>query len=124
MLAGIKFDYSLLVGNGLDLVARRDAHDDAFKGFFVQRKPIGHSAAAGAFEVLGGQLPGGVGILDFDHVVHFQAEGRDVDFPAVDADVTVVDDLAGREGATRRRRPRARGPKSAVRRSFRTTQPT
>src|SRR5438105_4161801 len=73
VLAGIKFYDGLLVGDGLNLVARWDARDDAFKGLFVQRKPIGDGPAGGHLQVLGGQLAGSVGILDFDEVVHFEA---------------------------------------------------
>ena len=58
---------------------------DALEGFLVQRQPIRHGAAGGGFQVPGGQLAGDVGVLDFDHVVHLQGVGGDVDLAAVDA---------------------------------------
>ena len=36
VLPGIKFNDGLLVGDGLDFIAGRDAHHDAFEGLFVQ----------------------------------------------------------------------------------------
>lgn len=35
-LPGIKFDDSLFISDGLDLIAGRDPHDDTFERFFVQ----------------------------------------------------------------------------------------
>ena len=55
-LAGIKFDDCLLVGNGLDLVASRDAHQHCFERLLIQRKPIRHSTAGGNFQVFAGEL--------------------------------------------------------------------
>ena len=52
MLAGIKFDHRLLVGNGLDLVARGDAHHDTLERVLGQGEPIRHRAAGRA-----GRLP-------------------------------------------------------------------
>jgi len=94
-LAGIKFDYGLFVGNGLNLVTGRDAHDDALKRLFVQREPIGHDAAGGAFQILGGQLARGIGILDLNAFVHLEGEGRNIDFSAIDLHMTMRHQLAG-----------------------------
>src|SRR5215468_4266477 len=54
-LAGIKFDDSLFVGDGLDLIAGGNAHHHSFEGFLIQRKPIRHRAARSDFEILGSQ---------------------------------------------------------------------
>jgi len=40
-------------------------------------------------------LARGIGILDFDGVVHFEAKGGDVDFAAVDPDMAMGNQLAG-----------------------------
>ena len=46
-LAGIKFDDGLLIGDGMDFVARGNPHHNAFEGLFIKRKPIRHGAAGG-----------------------------------------------------------------------------
>src|ERR1035441_1259073 len=94
-LAGIKFDYGLLIADGLDLVARGNAHHYAFESFFVQRHPIGHRPAGGAFQILGRQLPRGIGILDLYNVVHLEAKRRNIDLAPIDLHVPMRHQLPG-----------------------------
>jgi len=94
-LAGIKFHNGLLVTNGLDFVARRDAQQDPFERLFVQRQPIGHRPAGGDFQIPAGQLAGGVGCFDLDYVVHLQPIGRNIDLAGIDSDVAMADQLPG-----------------------------
>ena len=98
-LAGIKFDDGLLVGDGLNFIAARDAHYDSLKSVFIEREPIRHGAAGGNFKILAGQLARGIGILYLDDVVHFQAKRRNVDFAAIDPHVAMRNQLT-RPGAS------------------------
>ena len=93
LLAGIKFYDGLLVGDGLDFIPGGDAHHDAFEGFLIQREPIGHRAAGGDLQIFGGQLPRGVGVLDFNDIVYLQSVGRDVDLAAIDFYMAVCGQL-------------------------------
>ena len=74
MLAGIKFDDSLLVGNGLNFLTSRDTHNYALELILGEGQPIRHGAACGTFEALRCELAGDVVILNGDYVIHTQGE--------------------------------------------------
>ena len=59
-LAGLKFDDSLFVGDRLDVIPGRDAHDLALEGVLAQLEPVRHQTARGRFQtdlwVVGGAI--------------------------------------------------------------------
>src|SRR5258708_28356548 len=97
--ARVIFDDELLVDRGLHLVAGGQAGDGALEGLVVAREPAGDDAGAVFLDGAGGELAGGVDGLHLDLVALDHGVAGDVDLVTVDADVAVVDELAGRRAA-------------------------
>jgi len=83
----------------LHLVARGQTDDGGLEGLGVQREPAGDVADAVFFEAARGKLAGGRRVLNLDLVAGLHAVARDVDLVAVNADVAVIDELAGGRAA-------------------------
>src|SRR5512147_294165 len=97
--AGVVFDDELLVDGGFHLVAGGQAGDGALEGLVVARQPAGDDAGAVFLDGAGGELAGGIDVLHLDLVALDHGVAGDVDLVAVDADVAVVDELAGGRAA-------------------------
>jgi hypothetical protein len=88
-LAGIKFDDGLFVGNRLDFVAGRNAHDRALEFFLVQRQPVRHArlVAVSKFFVANWRET----LLFLTSITSFTFSAYDgIDLAAVDRDVAVL----------------------------------
>ena len=99
--AGVELNDELLVDVLLHLVARGQTVGDGLEGLGVHGEPAGDVADPVFLEAAGGELARGRGVLDLDLVAGQHGVARDVDLVAVDADVAVVDELAGRGAALR-----------------------
>ncbi len=97
--ARIELDDELLVDVLGHLFARRKTHDDGFKRFRIHREPARNITNAIFFQAPGGELAGCRGILNLNLVTGQNIIARDINLVAVDANVSVIDELTSR-GAT------------------------
>lgn len=93
--ARVELNDELLVDVLLHLITRGEADDRGLKGLGVHREPTGDVANPVFLEAARAELAGRGRILDLNLVTWLHIVAGNVDLVAVDADVTVINELAG-----------------------------
>ena len=92
---GVQLDDELFVDDGGDFFAGRDVGDGGLEFVLVDFEPRGPAAGFGGVEVGLGEFAALLGVAGLDDFAGLAFVGGDVDLLAVDADVSVEDELAG-----------------------------
>lgn len=93
-LAAVKLYNELFIDAGIDFIPVGETVDRRPKGILLKGKPTGNDAQAGLIQHPSGELPRRGASANLNLITRFNGKAGDVNFVAIDPDVTMINELA------------------------------